>query len=85
MPSNEQNLRKLPGVSLPEIDKLYQLARQNGAYGGKLCGAGGGGSIFIVCDVGDRKKITNALERQGARLVNFNYDFEGMVSWRTAY
>jgi D-glycero-alpha-D-manno-heptose-7-phosphate kinase len=77
--------RCLPGVSLPGIDKLYQIARQNGAYGGKLCGAGGGGFLFLVCDVSERKRIANALAHEGARAVNFNFDFEGMVSWRTAY
>ena len=77
--------RRLPGVALPAIDKMYKIARQNGAYGGKLCGAGGGGFLFFVCDVSERKRIANALAREGARAVNFNYDFEGMVSWRTAY
>ena len=77
--------KKLPGVSFPEIEKLYDAAKGAGAYGGKLCGAGGGGFLFIVCDVGERKKITNALERNGTRLVNFDFDNEGMISWRTDY
>jgi D-glycero-alpha-D-manno-heptose-7-phosphate kinase len=77
--------RKLPGVEAPGIAKLYEIARKNGAYGGKLCGAGGGGFLFVVCDVSERQRIANALAREGARLVNFNFDFEGMVSWRTAY
>ena len=77
--------RKLPGVTFPEFDRLYKAARENGAYGGKLSGAGGGGFLFVVCDVSDRKRITNALAKEGAKFVNFNFDFEGMVSWRTAY
>jgi len=77
--------KKLPGVSSPEIDALYNTAKKNGAYGGKLCGAGGGGFLFIACDVSNRKKISKALEAKGARLVNFDFDFEGMVSWRTSY
>lgn len=77
--------RCLPGVSNKDLDKLYAVAKSNGAYGGKLCGAGGGGFLFVVCDVSDRKKITNALSKEGARFVNFDFDFEGMVSWRTAY
>ncbi len=75
--------KKLPGVSSNDIDLLYDTAKQNGAYGGKLCGAGGGGFLFVVCDIADRKKISNALAKKGARFVNFDYDFEGMVSWRT--
>ena len=77
--------KRLPGVSSPEIDSLYGAAKKAGAYGGKICGAGGGGFLFIVCDVAERKKISKALEAKGARLVNFDFDFEGMVSWRTSY
>ena len=77
--------KKLPGVSSKDIDVLYEVAKENGAYGGKLCGAGGGGFLFVVCDMADRKKITNALVKKGARFANFDYDFEGMVSWRTNY
>jgi len=75
--------KRLPGVSSKQIDSIYSIAKENGAYGGKLSGAGGGGFLFVVCDIGDRKKITNALARQGARFYNFDFDFEGMVSWRT--
>lgn len=77
--------KKLPGVSSGEIDRLYAAAKEAGAYGGKLCGAGGGGFLFVVCDVSDRQKITSALSRQGGRFVNFDFDFTGMVSWRTDY
>lgn len=77
--------KRLPGVSSPEIEKLYDVAKQNGAYGGKLSGAGGGGFLFVVSDVADRKRIMNAMEKQGARAVNFDFDFEGMVSWRTTF
>jgi len=76
--------KKLPGVSSKDIDLLYDVAKENGAYGGKLCGAGGGGFLFVVCDMADRKKITNAMVKKGAKFVNFDYDFEGMVSWRTS-
>jgi D-glycero-alpha-D-manno-heptose-7-phosphate kinase len=75
--------KRLPGVTVPQIERLYDIAKGNGAYGGKLSGAGGGGFLFLVSDVADRKRVMNAMEKNGARLVNFDYDFEGMVSWRT--
>jgi len=75
--------KRLPGVTTSNIDRLYTIAKENGAYGGKLCGAGGGGFLFIVCDMAERKKIQNALSREGARFFNFDFDNEGMVSWRT--
>jgi D-glycero-alpha-D-manno-heptose-7-phosphate kinase len=77
--------KRLPGVSSPEIEKLYDVAKKNGAYGGKLSGAGGGGFLFVVSDVADRKRIMNAMEKEGARAVSFDFDFEGMVSWRTTF
>lgn len=82
---HESWLRKktLPGVSLPYMDKIYSVARENGAYGAKICGAGGGGFLFVVCDVAERQRITNGLAREGAKLVNFDFDNEGMISWRT--
>ena len=77
--------KKLPGVSSDQIDALYNVAKESGAYGGKLCGAGGGGFLFVICDMADRKKIANAMGKAGARVVNFDFDFEGMISWRTNY
>lgn len=76
--------KKLPGVSSSQIDSLYKVAKESGAYGGKLCGAGGGGFLFIICDMADRKKIAGQMEKSGARLVNFDFDFEGMISWRAS-
>ncbi|HIH18583.1 TPA: hypothetical protein HA225_01250 [Candidatus Micrarchaeota archaeon] len=76
--------KKLPGVSSDQIDALYNVAKESGAYGGKLCGAGGGGFLFVICDMADRKKIANAMGKAGARVVNFDFDFEGMISWRTS-
>ncbi len=75
--------KKLPGVTFPEFDSLYDTARKAGAYGGKLSGAGGGGFLYVICDMADRKRIMNALAQKGAKFVNFDFDFEGMVSWRT--
>jgi len=75
--------KKLPGVTTPEIDALNAACISGGAYGGKLCGAGGGGFMFVVCDVADRMKVMKAMSSKGSHVVNFDFDFEGMVSWRT--
>lgn len=75
--------KKLPGVTNPEIDALNAACISGGAYGGKLCGAGGGGFMFVVCDVADRMKVMKAMAGVGSHVVNFDFDFEGMVSWRT--
>ncbi len=75
--------KRLPGVTNPDIDRIYDACKRGGAYGGKLCGAGGGGFIFVVCDVAERMNIMKEMAKEGAHLVNFDFDFEGMVAWRT--
>lgn len=77
--------QKLPGVADSNIERLYKIAMENGAYGGKLCGAGGGGFLFIISEISNRKKVINALRKEGATQVNFDFDFEGALVWRTAY
>jgi hydroxymethylglutaryl-CoA reductase len=51
-------------VSTPELEKLCDIARENGALGAKLTGGGGGGSIIAVCD-GDTEPIVSAIRAAG--------------------
>jgi len=70
------------GVTLPEIDRLYDAARRAGAYGGKIVGAGGGGFLLIVAPPERRAEIDAAvghlhsvpiqLEPDGNRVVYVN-------------
>lgn len=63
-------------VSNPFIDKCYDLAVRNGAIGGKIMGAGGGGFFMFYC--GDKKdKLRKALAREGLKEMYFRFDFEG--------
>jgi D-glycero-alpha-D-manno-heptose-7-phosphate kinase len=62
-------------MSNPQIDEWYELARKNGAIGGKLIGAGGGGFLLFYCD--DKKRCRHALTTAGMREVRFHFDFEG--------
>ncbi|MEM3499883.1 MAG: hypothetical protein QXF35_01540 [Candidatus Bilamarchaeaceae archaeon] len=77
--------QKLPGVADKNIERLYKIALENGAYGGKLCGAGSGGFLFVIAELSNRKKVINALKKEGGNLVNFDFDFKGALTWRTAY
>jgi len=55
-------LKKLLGpVTLPEIDRLYECARGAGAWGGKLCGAGGGGFVLLCAPPEKHAGIRDAL------------------------
>jgi len=68
-------------ISNPEIDKLYETARQKGAIGGKLLGAGGGGYLLLFCDFDKKHIIAEELEKLGGQIVEFGFDFKGLQNW----
>jgi D-glycero-alpha-D-manno-heptose-7-phosphate kinase len=61
--------------SNPQIDAWYALARNNGAVGGKLVGAGGGG--FLMFYATDRNRLRRTMADAGLQEVRFRFDFEG--------
>ena len=63
-------------MSSNAIDKMYALARKEGATGGKLIGAGGGGFLMLYCDNG-RQHCRSALSKEGLVEYRFRFDFEG--------
>lgn len=63
------------GMSNPQIDEWYDLAMSNGATGGKLIGAGGGG--FLLFHAADKQHLRHAMLGAGLREVRFRFDFEG--------
>ncbi len=65
-------------MSNPDIDKWYELARENGALGGKLIGAGGGGFLMFYAE--DKTRLRHALFQARLREVRFRFDFEGTKS-----
>jgi D-glycero-alpha-D-manno-heptose-7-phosphate kinase len=62
-------------MSNSDIDRWYQLAMENGAVGGKVIGAGGGGFLMFYAE--DKTKLRHALTQAGLREVRFRFDFEG--------
>ncbi|MFB2646873.1 hypothetical protein ACE09Y_11480 [Raphidiopsis sp. BLCC-F218] len=71
----EHKKRRSGGMSNPQIDEWYQLAMNNGAIGGKLVGAGGGGFLMFMAN--DRNKLRHAMTNAGLEEVRFGFDFEG--------
>jgi D-glycero-alpha-D-manno-heptose-7-phosphate kinase len=71
----EHKKRRSGGMSNPQIDTWYQLAMDNGAVGGKLVGAGGGGFLMFMAK--DRNKLRSAMAKAGLEEVRFKFDFEG--------
>lgn len=71
----EHKKRRSNGMSNPQIDAWYELGRTNGAIGGKLVGAGGGG--FLLFYANDRNRLKRAMAVAGLQEVRFRFDFEG--------
>lgn len=63
------------GMSNPHIDEWYELGRANGAIGGKLVGAGGGGFLMFYAE--DHRRLRAAMAGVGLEEVRFRFDFEG--------
>jgi D-glycero-alpha-D-manno-heptose-7-phosphate kinase len=67
------------GVSSTEIDRWYQIARDRGAYGGKIAGAGGGG-FFLFCVPPDRRAdVSLGLREAGLVPLPFTFDDQGCI------
>jgi D-glycero-alpha-D-manno-heptose-7-phosphate kinase len=64
------------GISNPQIDAWYELARQNGAIGGKISGAGGGGFLMLYCEE-NKARLREVMRTAGLRELKFRFDFEG--------
>jgi D-glycero-alpha-D-manno-heptose-7-phosphate kinase len=64
------------GISNLQIDQWYELAKQNGAVGGKISGAGGGGFLMLYCE-GPKHRLREAMRRAGLRELEFRFEFEG--------
>ncbi|MEI7825933.1 MAG: hypothetical protein WCI01_11585 [Chlorobiaceae bacterium] len=71
----EHKKRRSGCMSNPQIDEMYELGMSNGAIGGKLVGARGGG--FLMFMARDRSKLRTAMAAAGLQEVRFRFDFEG--------
>lgn len=73
-----QSKKRLSGkVSSGQVDRWYELAKRNGALGGKLIGAGGGGFFMFCCEDNNKAGLREAMAAEGLREMRFAIDFEG--------
>jgi len=61
--------RNLPTISTPTIDRIIARALSNGALGGKVCGAGGGGCVAFLIEPDARVRVERAVRAAGGRLL----------------
>ncbi|HXI02569.1 MAG TPA: hypothetical protein VNI57_05275, partial [Candidatus Saccharimonadales bacterium] len=67
-----------PQVSTPETEAALDAALKAGATGGKICGAGGGGCVFVMGPPDARERIRSALTATGCTILDFQVDREGL-------
>lgn len=63
-----------PATSNDYLDSMYAFARENGAYGGKICGAGGGGAFIFYCE--DPVALKRAMKKQIVDCFEIDFEFE---------
>ncbi len=70
-----------PHIASPLVDHVYTLAREHGAWGGKLSGAGGGGFMCFCCPFERRLELEDALTNAGVRMRPFSFTSTGVHAW----
>lgn len=71
----EHKKKRSQGMSNERIDHFYELGRANGAIGGKLIGAGGGGFLMFYTE--DKTRLRRVMTEAGLREIRFRFDFSG--------
>lgn len=74
--------RMSPRIATPLIDEAYAVAKEAGAIGGKVTGAGGGGYMLFYLGEGSRPAVTEALVKLGLRVTDFGFSRQGLTTWR---
>ena len=70
-----------PLISNRYLDEIYSFSKENGAKGGKILGAGGGGFFLFYVEPEMRTNLTDALIGKGLQIQPFQFDFEGAQGW----
>ncbi len=71
----EHKKQRSSSISKPEIDKWYDLGMKNGALGGKLIGAGGGGFLMFLAE--DKRRLRRVMAEEGLHDLPFRFDHMG--------
>ena len=70
-----------PYIAPPIVDEIYDLARQHGAWGGKITGAGGGGFMVFACPFDRRLELERVLTAAGVIMRPFSFTTHGVHAW----
>lgn len=72
----ERKKRLSNKITNPKFDRIYQIAKENGALGGKISGAGGGG-FFVFYAEKNHNRLRKSMEDAGLREMRYRFDFDG--------
>ena len=78
----EAKKRVSSSISNNEIDRIYDIAIENGAYSGKVSGAGGGGFMFFMVEPTKKLQLVKELNKQQGEVINFEFVKDGTKGWK---
>lgn len=79
----KQKKRMSPLITTPLIDEAYDIAMREGALGGKVTGAGGGGYVLFYIDFMRKHRLAERLETLGLTVDDFAFEPRGVTTWKT--
>ena len=68
-------------ISSSRLDQIYAGAKSNGAIGGKLLGAGGGGFFLFYAPPYHKHQLITHLETSGLKILPFRFEPQGLQAW----
>ncbi|MGO9961592.1 MAG: GHMP kinase [Solirubrobacteraceae bacterium] len=77
----EEKKKMSPRISNEFIDTAYEEARNHGALGGKVTGAGGGGYMLFYCPFQRKHHVANALIAMNGLVTEFEFTSNGLITW----
>jgi D-glycero-alpha-D-manno-heptose-7-phosphate kinase len=77
----QQKRQMAEGITNPLMEDIYATAKEAGATGGKISGAGGGGFMIFYCPINTKYNVIKSLERFGGRYRRFRFAEHGLTTW----
>jgi len=79
----EQKRKMAANISNSLIEDIYSTAKNAGATGGKISGAGGGGFMIFYCPATTRYNVIDSLKKFGGDIKHYRFSNEGLTTWTT--